>query len=175
MKNLILVFVFSVSSCLTLLAQQDSLRPPSRASDVQTREFIRKVAEGGLSEMRLGQLAQQNGGSTRVRDFGKRMASDHQQANDALKEFSQRLGYSEFPERLTEKSQMNYDRLATLSGSEFDNEYTRQIIKSHEETIEMFRLQAENGQDEEVRNWARKTLPTLEQHLRQIRTWQRNP
>lgn len=49
------------------------------------RTFMMHAAQGGVAEVQLGQLAQQNGSSDQVKQFGQRMVTDHGQANDQLK------------------------------------------------------------------------------------------
>ncbi len=56
------------------------------------RKFMDKAAQGGMAEVELGQLAQQNGQSAEVKSFGKRMVDDHSKANDQLKDTAQKLG-----------------------------------------------------------------------------------
>jgi putative membrane protein len=41
-----------------------------------------------MGEVKLGQLAQQNGSSDAVKEFGKRMETDHSKANDQLKDIA---------------------------------------------------------------------------------------
>jgi len=41
------------------------------------RSFMTKAAQGGMAEVELGQLAQQNGQSEDVKKFGKQMVDDH--------------------------------------------------------------------------------------------------
>jgi putative membrane protein len=52
------------------------------------RNFARAAAAGGLSEVELGQLADQKGLSSELRSFGQRMGDDHSKANDQLKELA---------------------------------------------------------------------------------------
>ena len=59
---------------------------------MQDHTFMMKAAEGGLAEVQLGQLAQQNGQSQAVKDFGKRMVDDHSKANDQLKQVASQAG-----------------------------------------------------------------------------------
>jgi putative membrane protein len=44
--------------------------------------FVRKAAEGGMAEVKLGQLAKEKGSNKAVKEFGDRMVKDHSKAND---------------------------------------------------------------------------------------------
>ena len=46
---------------------------------------MKKAAKGGMMEVAMGKLAEQNGQSEDVKSFGKRMVTDHSKANDELK------------------------------------------------------------------------------------------
>src|SRR5438445_7984327 len=48
------------------------------------REFATKAAQGGMAEVALGNLAQQQGYSIKVKDYGKKLANDHSKANNEL-------------------------------------------------------------------------------------------
>src|SRR5437763_2337774 len=44
---------------------------------MQDKMFLRKAAEGGIAEAKLGQLAAQKGGSEDVKALGQKMVDDH--------------------------------------------------------------------------------------------------
>lgn len=48
-------------------------------------EFAVKAADGGMMEVRLGELSKTNASSAQVKKFGDMMVSDHSKANDELK------------------------------------------------------------------------------------------
>src|SRR6266550_654176 len=62
-------------------------------------EFMKNAAIGGMAEVELGKLAQQNGHSQQVKDFGSRMVQDHSQAGDQLKSIAQQKGV-QLPDQL---------------------------------------------------------------------------
>jgi putative membrane protein len=142
-----------------------SAAPALAALSAADKIFATEAARGGLAEVQLGQLAEQKATSPQVKEFARRMVSDHTQANQELMQ----LGKSEkltLPTQLdtTDKSEM--DRLSKMSGNAFDKAYMQQMVDDHEKTVADFRKQAESGSDSGLRAFAQKQLPILEQHLK---------
>jgi putative membrane protein len=138
---------------------------PTTVNTVSDTDFAKDAAEGGLAEVKLGELAQQKGSSDSVKDFGKRMVEDHTQANDKLKQVASQENMK-LPENLNKHDQKVYDRLSQLSGAEFDRAYARDMVRDHKNDIAAFQQEANSGQDSAVKNFASQTLPTLQDHLK---------
>ena len=133
------------------------------AGAMSPQEFIEGAAEGGMAEVELGNLAQQKAASDDVKQFGKRMAEDHGKVNDELKSLASQKKVT-LPTTLDAKHKSTYDRLSKLSGAEFDRAYMSEMLKDHREDVEMFR-KAQQSSDADVKSFASRTLPTLEDHL----------
>jgi len=127
--------------------------------------FIKKAAAGGMAEVQLGKLAQDKGGDQKVKEFGERMVKDHSAANDELKQIASSKGVS-LPGQMDPESQKTYDRLQKMDGAQFDRSYISDMVSDHHKDIAAFENEAKNGKDADVKAFARKTLPTLKEHLR---------
>jgi putative membrane protein len=127
-------------------------------------EFATEAAQGGLKEVQLGELAQQQADSDAVKEFGQRMVEDHGKANDQLKQIAQQKGI-ELPQELAADAQQLRDELQQKSGEEFDRAYMDEMVKDHEEDVEKFRQYTESGQDPDLKSFAEESLPVLEEHL----------
>jgi putative membrane protein len=136
-------------------------RPPLSSED---KHFISEAAEGGLAEVELGHMAADKGESARVKEFGQRMVTDHSQANDKLKDIAQKLGVS-VPDHMSATEYAEKTKLKAYSGGHFDRAYMDAMVKDHQDDIAAFRREARDGQNPEIKAFAAKTLPTLEQHL----------
>ena len=149
-------------------SQDTTQQQPAQAGQQQLAqedtEFATKAAQGGLKEVRLGELAQQQAENEEVRQFGQRMVEDHGQANDQLMQIAQDKGI-ELPQELSQEDQQLYDELQQRSGSEFDQAYMDEMVRDHEEDVEEFRQYVEAGQDPDLTGFAEQTLPVLEEHL----------
>lgn len=127
--------------------------------------FVKEAAQGGMAEVKLGELALKQATNGDVKSFGQRMIDDHGKANKELAQLAEKKGMS-MPTDLGDKHQKAYDHLSGLKGAEFDKAYMSHMVDDHKEDVEAFQKQAKDGQDEDVKAFATKTLPTLEEHLK---------
>ncbi|HWR15912.1 MAG TPA: DUF4142 domain-containing protein [Terriglobales bacterium] len=130
------------------------------------KKFVMKAAEGGLTEVQLGQLAAQKGQSDDVKKFGQRMVDDHGKANDQLKQLAEQKGVT-LPTEPSAKDKAEADRLSKLSGDQFDKAYMRHMVMDHKKDVAEFKKESTTAKDSDVKNFATQTLPTLEDHLKQ--------
>jgi putative membrane protein len=129
------------------------------------KTFVEKAAIGGMAEVELGNLAQQKAASEDVKKFGARMVQDHSKANDELKQIASTKGV-QLPSSLDKKHQSDMDRLQKMSGADFDKAYMSHMVDDHKEDVAEFKKEASGGRDSDVKGFASKTLPTLEEHLK---------
>jgi putative membrane protein len=146
----------------TVAAAEAQVNPTLSTSDA---EFLTTAARGGMAEVQLGRLAEQNGRSAAVKRFGQRMVADHSRANQELMALAQRKRMTP-PEGLGAAHQQTYDRLARLRGSAFDRAYKQAMVQDHQEDLRAFQTEAQNGTDPEVKAFAARTVPVLQEHLR---------
>jgi putative membrane protein len=131
--------------------------------------FVTKAAKGGLAEVELGKLASEKASSDAVKQFGQRMVDDHGKANNELKTLAQSKSVT-IPTDLDAKDKALRDRLMKLSGRAFDRAYMQAMVSDHVKDVNEFRTESKTGKDPEVKAWAAKTLPTLEEHLKMARS-----
>jgi putative membrane protein len=127
-------------------------------------KFVREAAEGGMLEVKLGELATQKGMSAKVKEFGKTMVTDHTKVNDELKSLAGKKQIK-VPTVLSNAKQQKYDSLAATSGEKFDMLYMNMMIASHEQTIGLFQTESNKGQDPDLKKWADAKVPALKHHL----------
>jgi len=146
----------------------DSKTPMGKSSDSSLahgdRKFIEMAAAGGLAEVQLGGMAAKNGSTDAVRQFGQRMVDDHSKANDELKQLAAAKGV-QLPMEPSSKMQREAKKLQGMSGAKFDHEYMEAMVDDHKEDVKEFRNASQNAKDPDVKAFAGKTLPVLEEHL----------
>jgi len=126
--------------------------------------WVMKAAQGGMMEVELGRMAATQASSDAVKQFGTRMVTDHSKANDELSQLASRKGIT-LPTSLDAKHQAMKDKLSKLNGAAFDKAYMDSMVKDHRTDVAEFRKESTSGQDPDVKAFATKTLPTLEEHL----------
>lgn len=165
--------------------QRDAVRGDSKATNGATkpanadtkaatlsggeRKFMEKAAAHGLAEVELGKLAQDKATRDEVKQFAQRMVQDHGKANDELKQVASAKGV-ELPSTPDKSHQKKMEKMQKLSGDKFDREYMKEMVKDHKNDVNEFRKQAKGAKDSQVKEFAAKTLPTLEEHLKLAQT-----
>ncbi len=136
--------------------------------DDDDKEFMTKAAQGRMLEVALGQQAANKATDPDVKALGKRLAYDHARAHEELKEIAASKGLA-LPTQLKPDHQEEVNEMATLSGAKLDTEYADDMVEEHEKAVKEFREAARELKDPELRAWAAKTLPMLEQQLDQAK------
>jgi len=148
-------------------ADDQSARKDKEPREFSDKHFLVKAAEGGMTEVQLGKLAQEKGSSAQVKEFGSHMVMDHSKANDELKGLAQQKGVN-VPTQLDAHHQAAVDRLSKLSGADFDRAYINDMVKDHEKTAADFERASSSAQDPDVKAFASKTLGVIKGHLADV-------
>ena len=147
-----------------LMSQAQPIRPPQQipstpsaqdsapnAGDVgqvmEDKMFLRKAAEGGIAEVKLGQLAAQKASSDDVKAFGQKMVDDHTKLNNQMAQVADSLGVM-LPKSMNKEDQAEYDKLNGLTGNDFDTEYLSLMVKDHHKDLHEFRIEAASRADQ---------------------------
>jgi putative membrane protein len=129
--------------------------------------FLIDAIQINLAEIAAGDLAQKNGGSDDVKAFGKMLVDDHTASNQKATSLAQANGVTP-PNEPKPADKEAQQHLATLSGPEFDREFSKAMVKGHKEAIGKF--EAASKGDDDVAKFAQETLPTLQKHLEQAQS-----
>jgi putative membrane protein len=150
-----------------MMAQSTPANTPARGvpSRHDDRAFVMEAGPGGLAEVELGRLAAQKGQSADVKKFGQRMVTDHSKANAELKKLAASKGIT-LPAEMNAEQMAEHAKLAKLSGPEFDREYMTLMVEDHDKDVAAFLDESKDGSDPDIKSFAAKTLPTLQEHQR---------
>ncbi len=127
-------------------------------------EFMKMVATGGHNEMGLSKLAMDKGVSGATKDFASMMVNDHTKAGNELKPIAERRNVM-LPTDMDAEHKALQEQMQSLSGEQLAQKYAQQMVADHQKTVDMFQSEIQNGQDADVKAFASKTLPTIQEHL----------
>jgi putative membrane protein len=114
-----------------------SVKDPADTSANTATTFALKAGAGGTMEVELGNIAQQNAQSPRVKRFGAMMVKDHTKANKELISLAGSRNIL-IPSKIPDKIQTHIDEMKKLRGAEFDKHYMDMMTDDHKEDIELF-------------------------------------
>ena len=144
-----------------------SAKSGSNGFSMADKHFLKTAAQGGMAEVKLGQLAADKGGTEAVKDFGNKMVQDHTKLNDAMMPFIQQAGLSA-PTKLSAKDQALYDRLNKLSGAAFDSAYTSAMMKDHSMDKAEFKKEMASTKNTQLRDAVKQGEQTIDEHLEMV-------
>ncbi|HEX8757425.1 MAG TPA: DUF4142 domain-containing protein [Steroidobacteraceae bacterium] len=143
------------------------------ANTTKADAFMKKAIEGNLAEIKVGQLAQQKGASEGVRNFGSVLEQDHSKANQEAMTAASSMGVTP-PSEPGSKEQMEYRKLASLSGTKFDKTFAKYMVKDHRKDIAEYKKESKMS-NSQASSYAQASLPTLQKHLRMAEALERHP
>jgi putative membrane protein len=189
--RIIMLGTVGMLSPVVLLAQSDPMSSPASQNSRQTQQpgspamqdsgnnagdmaqnmkdkmFLRQAAEGGMAEVKLGQLATQKASSSDVKAFGQKMVDDHTALNNEMAPIADSMGVR-VPKTLNKKDQAAYDKLSGLSGNDFDTEYLTMMVKGHHKDLRDFQDEAGNATDPTLKAAVQKGETVISQHTMMV-------
>ena len=148
------ILALAVSAMSLAGAARAETTPTGEGSSLSAKDktFMKKAAKGGMMEVAMGKMAEQNAQSDDVKSFGKRMVTDHSKANEELKSIAEKKGVKLPSKEPTEKWSS-------------DKAYMNMMVKDHEKDLAEFQAEAKDGSDPDVKNFADKTAKVVQEHL----------
>jgi putative membrane protein len=137
------------------------------AADPQ--HFIQEAARGSEMEIQMAKIAEQQAQNPKVKQLAQTIENDHQQSLKQLQPIAQAKGVST-QVSLTPHEQSMVNQMKAASGSQFDKDYVRHMLRDHAKDIQKFQHAAQSIQDKQVSTFAQNTIPTLRKHLQLTET-----
>ena len=148
-----------------------ALLVPALAADPEkdSSDFANKVAVANKFEIDTSQLALKYGKGQDVKKFAQQMIDDHTKAGQDFKAAVAAAKITEPKDALDASHEAKYIKLrAFTTESGFDASYVAEQLAAHQDAVELFRNYAQNGEAGPLKDFAKKTLPTLEHHLTMV-------
>jgi putative membrane protein len=138
--------------------------PPLIKTDKESTLFLVNALNGGMAEVKLGELAQQKASNAQVKNFASMMVREHGEANNEIKALAKARNVT-LPGSYGDEKQKIIDDLNKRSGADFDQRFMRIIVMEHETAIGSFQNATDVVNDVEVKRFIDNTLPKLRVHL----------
>ncbi len=120
-----------------------------------------------MFEIKTSKLALARSQNPEIRAFAKHMIHDHEAAASELKHVALK-DHIRVPAVLDPDLKGKYDDLAK-KGDDFDKKYVHLQVDAHNDAVNLFTDYSQNGQDARLKDFAAKTLPTLQMHQSDIK------
>ena len=130
------------------------------------KDFVKNVAEASATEVHLGKLAQDKASSDAVKELGKKMVEAHTQTSQQMKQAAAAMNI-QVPAEPPRKAKKAEDKLAKLSGADFDRAYTKIAADEQKQFVKEFEREAKNGRVVGVKEYAAKNLPAEQERQKQ--------
>lgn len=136
----------------------------------KTADFVKEAAISDMFEIQSSQLAQSKG-NDQTKTFAGQMISDHQKTTEELKSLVDSGKVKETPPtEMDSAHQKMLDKLKGLNGAAFDKQYDSDQVSAHKQAVSLFGRYGKGGRNPDLKDWAAKTLPTLQHHLEMARS-----
>jgi len=122
------------------------------------------MAGSNIMEIRLGQMAQEKGSNSAVKQFGQQMVTDHTNLENQLTSLVSKNGTS-FKPGMGKENEAEVSRLEKLSGAEFDRQYMTSMIQHHQQDVAYLQSEGQSARSSEARQMVSAALPILQQHM----------
>jgi putative membrane protein len=133
---------------------------------VSAAEFAKKAGAAGAAEVEMGKLGVEKATDADVKAFAQKMVADHTKANKELMAAAKAKGLEVPTEPDMMHKGMHEKFEHQKADTDFNHDYMEQMVRDHKKAVALFQSVAnDTTADPEMRALAKKTLPTLEQHL----------
>lgn len=153
-RSLLFLAIAGISSAAMAADAESAVPAPA--------SFVNMAVQAGMAEVEAGKLALSKSQDPQVRSFAERMVADHSKANSELAGLAGARGI-DTPKQLDADHRAMLDALQAKSGADFDTAYSQHMNMDHTKAIALFEG-ASRSEDAELAGFARKTLPTLQEH-----------
>src|SRR5262249_51270099 len=113
-------------------------------------------------EMEMGMLAQANGGSKAVKDYGRVLEKDHQKADRQLLDMAREQHLQlQMPPAAENKE---VDQLKQIRGDEFDKQFLTMMVEGHTKKIDELQKDLTEVNNPQLKSMIQQMLPALKHH-----------
>jgi len=168
MKRSLLAF-----ACISLLATPAMAQSVGEKTGVnsvlgvapKTEDFIREAAISDMTEIETAKIAMQRG-NAEDKTFAETMQRDHTKTSTELKGLVPADMKNAMPTALDDSSKKKVDSLRDAKNENVSKDYRSMQVSAHKDAVSLFERYAKGGDNAQLKDWAGKTLPALQHHLK---------
>jgi putative membrane protein len=138
------------------------------------QKFIDMAAQTDMLEAHLGQMAADQAGSQGVKDYASMLVTDHTADYQQLTALAAKDNLT-VPKGLDAAHDRMIAPFDKLKGAAFDSHYVHEMVAGHTEAIGVYKKEAADAENADVKSYASATLPTLNKHLDQAKELEKKP
>jgi len=139
----------------------------------KTEDFIKEAAMSDMLEIEASKIAQTKG-DAQEKKFAGEMITDHTKTSTELKGIVSGEMKAAIPTALDDASEKKLGKLRDTKPEDFAGQYDPMQVSAHKDAVSLFKRYAKGGEDPKLKDWAGKTLPTLQHHLEMAQEMDKN-
>ena len=136
----------------------------TESADVD-RMFAIAFIQGGNAEMEFANVASQRATANEVKGYAAKMMAEHKGMAEEMMPILQRILTTQPATRLAPCDELALKHLQAVKPVDFDQQYVMTQIGGHLAMLTVFRTEADNGTDAQLKELVRKWTPTIQAHL----------
>ena len=125
-----------------------------------------EAAQDGMAKIQWAYLALQNSQNEQIKLFAQQVLSDYAQSQSDLI-FIANQHQVLLPRNLNSQDRDTVEALSQLKGAAFDKAYMKAMLNGRQADLSRFKQKAAEASTAGVMNWANKTLPALQNTLKE--------
>jgi putative membrane protein len=139
-----------------------------------TADFVKEAASSDMLEIAAAKVAEEKGNADE-KHFAAQMVTDHTKSSSELKGMVSRGDVKEeIPTVLDSAALKQLDKLKETKPDNFASEYDPMQVSAHKDAVSLFERYSKSGDNAVLKDWAGKTLPTLQHHLEMAHAMNKN-
>jgi putative membrane protein len=143
----------------------------SPPDEVTEQDFLTTAAAADLAALDMARVGKMHSKNGAVKSYAGMILKDRQQSLQDLTRLMREKNVTQ-PDTFDDETKQDIDRMATLSGSEFDREFINMMVAHQEKTLELFRGVSLTAHDTAVQDYVDGMIPILDKHLRKAQELQ---
>lgn len=175
MKRILSVVCCISMTAIPVLAQHHHGNAEANANTpMSDQQFVDFAAQTDMVEANMGQMAQQQSDQQSVKDYGQMLETDHTADYHQLQDVAKQANLN-VPNAIDdEHNKAMIGPFSKLKGAAFDRRFVPGMVTGHTQALEIYKKEADNAQNQALKNYAQQAIPVLQKHLDDAKNLQKS-